>query len=564
MSPSPAQQTSTTTTNTNSARTIPRAGPWSGSGRGAWGSDAISAQQLMAVGADVSGENLAKLMAFEKKKDDKSAAVMLAALSDPDLAELKMRAVNSLESVVKDTSQVHARMMKLESSIKALAAEAKSQQKEHEQPGRTASRGPSAHPSTKRSASRSIGPSIGSKLKDLQLEFSKLGNKKADCIAHTRALEIAKKTVEDELDCRDTCTALKLPRTRYEEMRLVIPAEKVQRSRGRNGANFRRLANQFGVLVDEVEQQAQYSQSDATGGSGDEDGPLTVKIRGEKKRVSECYAELKHEVCEEIRYYRELDNSQLQAMAFFAKYIEKEIEERYSWVSCRLVVMFKEKQVLMKLADMGSEDKQSSGRSDPKLRNVFDKVKRAIADRLNGYSTVALTAKNQASVIIGKGGQNIDRLRAETGCFLYIENPSGVSTRQSSPSVEGDGDDDDAVNEAQYGSLRVIGKKRDLNAAKETVMKFVESQKRSTLVWRIDEETDAEDLIECIWDRRTVKRDPTFGSVGRAPQYGLTGYRRRLRDAGFMLRVELDDGRFGSGRRQAMHTGDPSKDAAAS
>lgn len=31
-----------------------------------------------------------------------------------------------------------------------------------------------------------------------------------------------------------------------------------------------------------------------------------------------------------------------------------------------------------------------------------------------------------------------------------------------------------------------------------------------------------------------------------------------------MLRVELDDGRFGSSRRQAMHTGDPSKDAAAS
>ncbi|KAF4734423.1 hypothetical protein FOZ62_010065, partial [Perkinsus olseni] len=107
----------------------------------------------------------AKLMAFEKKKDDKSAAVMLAALSDPDLAELKMRAVNSLESVVKDTSQVHARMMKLEGSIKALAAEAKSQQKEHEQPGRTASRGATAHPSAKRSASRSIGPSIGSKLK---------------------------------------------------------------------------------------------------------------------------------------------------------------------------------------------------------------------------------------------------------------------------------------------------------------------------------------------------------------------------------------------------------------
>ncbi|KAF4726217.1 hypothetical protein FOZ63_000114, partial [Perkinsus olseni] len=103
---------------------------------------------------------------------------------------------------------VHARMMKLEGSIKALAAEAKSQQKEHEQPGRTASRGATAHPSAKRSASRSIGPSIGSKLKDLQLEFSKLGNKKADCIAHTRALEIAKKTVEEELDCRDTCTAL--------------------------------------------------------------------------------------------------------------------------------------------------------------------------------------------------------------------------------------------------------------------------------------------------------------------------------------------------------------------
>lgn len=71
---------------------------------------------------------------------------------------------------------------------------------------------------------------------------------------------------------------------------------------GRNGANFRRLANQFGVLVDEVEQQPQqqYSQSDATGGSGDEGGPLIVKIRGEKKRVADCYAELKHEVCEEV------------------------------------------------------------------------------------------------------------------------------------------------------------------------------------------------------------------------------------------------------------------------
>ncbi|EER10108.1 hypothetical protein Pmar_PMAR015794 [Perkinsus marinus ATCC 50983] len=54
-------------------------------------------------------------------------------------------------------------------------------------------------------------------------------------------------------------------------------------------------------------------------------------------------------------------------MAFFAQYIEKEIEERYDeWVSCRLVVMFKEKQVLMKLADMGFDDEQkaSSGRTD--------------------------------------------------------------------------------------------------------------------------------------------------------------------------------------------------------
>ncbi|EEQ98808.1 hypothetical protein Pmar_PMAR009645 [Perkinsus marinus ATCC 50983] len=537
MSPSPAQQTSSmtaTTTTSNNNRVIPRApssSPWSaaaGGGGGAWGSDTMSAQQLMAVGADISGENLAKLMAFEKNKDEKSARGMLVALSDPDLAELKMRAVNSLESVVKDTSQVHTRMMKLESSIKALAAEAKSQQKEHEQSAARATTAKSttaaAGHSSKRSASRSIGPSIGSKLKDLQLEFSKLGKKKADCIAHTKALEIAKVTVEEELDCRDTCASLKLPRGRYEEMRLVIPAEKVQRSRGRNGANFRRLANQFGVLVDEVEQQQQpqqqYSQSDATGGSGDEGGPLIVKIRGEKKRVADCYAELKHEVCEEIRYYRDLDNTQLQAMAFFAKYIEKEIEERYEWVSCRLVVMFKEKQVLMKLADMGSDDKQktSSGRTDSKLRNVFDRVKRAIADRLNGYSTVELTARNQASVIIGRGGQNIEKLRVETGCFLYIENPSGVSTRQSSPS----GDSGDAMNEAQYGSLRIIGKKKDLSAAKDIVMKFVESQKRSTLVWRLDEEVDAEDLIECIWDRRTVKRDPaaSFGNVVRAPCQG--------------------------------------------
>lgn len=44
----------------------------------------------------------------------------------------------------------------------------------------------------------------------------------------------------------------------------------------------------------------------------------------------------------------------------------------------------------MKLADMGSDDKQkaSSGRTDSKLRNVFDRVKRAIADRLNGNTGV--------------------------------------------------------------------------------------------------------------------------------------------------------------------------------